>query len=293
MTTLGPVATPGTYEFQVTDLLHDPTFARWTQSQVDTYINTARKQLVMDTGCLRTLQQLYLTAGVEQYVFGQVTGGVVVSGGSNYTAPTVSFSGGGGSGVAATLGVSGGAVNTITFTNYGSGYTSAPSYLINDATGSGAVLAFGILSVNTYDVLDVHPLWGTQRYSLDWYPFRQFSGLFRQWTAATYQRQPVAWAVYGDNSVFIGPPPDQSYQIEFDTVILPTAFTVGDTTTVDAIPTMAQDPIQFYAAYLAKRNVQNFGEAEGFLNDYRRRLLEVTSVYTGRIKSQYDTGVML
>ena len=292
MTTLGPITSAGTYEFQVGDLLHDTTFNRWSQSQIDTYINTARKQLVMDTGCLRTLQQLYLTAGLEQYFFGQVTGAVITFGGTNYSAPTVSFTGGGGTGAAATLTQSGGAVNTITFTNYGSGYTSAPTAVIADATGTGATIAVGVINISTYDVLDIHPLWGTQRYSLDWYPWRNFSALFRQWSAIAYQRQPVAWAVYGDNSVFIGPPPDQSYSIEFDTIILPTPFAVADTTTQDAIPNMAQDPIQFYAAYLAKKNAQNYGEAEQHLQDYRRRLLEVTSVYTGRIKSQYETGIL-
>ncbi|MBA0085816.1 MAG: hypothetical protein HRJ53_12530 [Acidobacteria bacterium Pan2503] len=293
MTTLGPITTVGTYEFQVGDLLHDTTFNRWSQSQIDTYINTARKQLVMDTGCLRSLQNLYLTAGVEQYLFGQVTGAVITNGGTGYSGPSVVFTGGGGSSQAvATLTQSGGAVNTITFTSFGSGYTSTPTATISDTgAGTGASLAVGFINVLTFDVLDIHPLWGTQRYSLDWYPFRTFSALFRQWTAAAYQRQPVAWAVYGDNSVFIGPPPDQSYNIEFDTIIMPTPFAVADTTTVDAIPNMAQDPIQFYAAYLAKKNAQNYGEAEQHLNDYHRRLMEVTAVYTGRIKSQYGTGV--
>ena len=111
--------------------------------------------------------------------------------------------------------------------------------------------------------------------------------MFRQWTSDAYQRQPVAWSVYGDNSVFIGPPPDQSYPLEFDTITLPWHFAVGDTTSQDIIPRMSQDPIPMYAAYLAKKNAQNLGEAEAHLNDYRRRMLEVTSAYTGRIKSLY------
>ena len=83
------------------------------------------------------------------------------------------------------------------------GYTSAPAAVISDiGIGTGAAISVGVVSLSTFDVLDVHPLWGTQRYSLDWYPWRNFSALFRQWTAASYQRQPVAWAVYGDNSVF-------------------------------------------------------------------------------------------
>jgi hypothetical protein len=289
VTTLGPSTTPGTYEFQVLDLLHDPNNNRWSLPQIDGYINEARRQLVMDTGCLRSLQQSYVTQGQEQYVFGQVTGGVVLAGGSGYAGPSVSFSGGGGSSVAATLSESGGAVNTISFTNFGSGYSSVPSNTVSDSgAGTGASLAFGIINVNTYDILGVHLLWGTERYTLQWYPFRNFSAWYRPYTAATYQRQPVAWAVYGDNSIFLGPTPDQSYAIEFDTIVLPTPIATGDTTTVDPIPPMVQDPIKFYAAYLAKNNAQSYGEAENFLGQYRRRLTEVTSVYTGRIPDVYQ-----
>lgn len=290
MTTLGPNTTPGTYEYQVLDLLHDPNFARWTQSQIDSYINTARKQLVMDTGCLRTLQPSYCTGGQESYTFGQVTGAVVSLGGSGYTAPTVSFTGGGGSGVAAVLSVAGGAVNAITFTNFGSGYSSVPTATITDITGVGAQLSLGIVSSYTFDVLGIAVLWGTERYYAQWRPFRTFSAWFRPFTAAAYQRQPAAWTDYGDTQFFLGPTPDQSYPIELDTIILPTPFVVGDTSTVDAIPAKSQDPIQFYAAYLAKKNSRNMGEAESFLQDYNRRLAEVVAAYTGRVPDQYSEG---
>jgi hypothetical protein len=281
------VTTLNNYEFQVADQLHDPLNTKWTLAQLDGYINEARRQLVMDTGCLRSLQQGFVTAGVEQYTFGQVTGGVIVAGGSGYTGPSVAFSGGGGSGVAATLTQSSGAVNTIAFTSSGSGYSSVPSNIVSDVgPGVGAQLSFGILNVNTYDVLDVHLIWGTERYSLRWLPFRQFSAWYRPFTAAAFQRQPVCWAVYGDTSIFLGPTPDQSYAVEFDTIILPTDL--PDYVTIDPIPPVAQDPIKFYAAYLAKNNVQSYGEAENFLSQYRRRLLEVTSVYTGRIVDPYE-----
>lgn len=290
MTTLGPNTTPGTYEYQVLDLLHDPYFARWSQAQIDGYINTARKQLVMDTGCLRTLQPSYCTGGVEQYTYGQVSGAVVSAGGSGYTAPTVSFSGGGGSGVAATLSVAGGAVNAITFTNFGSGYTSAPTATVNDISGVGAQISVGVVSVLTFDVLGIAVLWGTERYYPQWRPFRTFSAWFRPFTAAAYQRQPAAWTDYADNQFFLGPTPDQSYAIELDTIILPTPFAVGDTTTVDAIAAKSQDPIPFYAAYLACRNKKNMGEAESFLEDYKRRMAEVNAAFTGRVPDVYSEG---
>jgi len=291
VTYLAPVTTPGTYEFQVADLLHDPNLSRWTEAQIDSYINEARRQLVMDTGCLRTLQFSHISQGIEQYQFGAVSGAYITNGGSGYSAPSVAFSGGGGSGAAATLTQSGGAVNTITFTNFGSGYTSAPTATVSDTGGgTGATINAGVISLNTYDFIGVHVFWGTQRYSLDWKPFSLFSAIYRPYKPFAYQRQPAAWAVYGEQSIFIGPTPDQTYATEWDTVVLPTDYAVGDSTTPDAIPLRNQDPIKFYAAHLANFNAHNYGASESFLQKYRQRMLEVNASYTRRIGSIYAAG---
>ncbi len=74
----------------------------------------------------------------------RTTGGVVavnlVTGGSQYTAaPTLSFSGGGGTGCTAICRMAGTRVESIAIVNQGTGYTSAPSVTVNAATGSGAV----------------------------------------------------------------------------------------------------------------------------------------------------------
>ena len=274
------------YEFQVLDLLHDPQNTKWSLQQIDRYINEARRALVRDTGCLRSLQQSYLTQGVEQYTFGQVAGAVVLTPGSGYTSPAVSFSGGGGSGVAASLAQTGGAVNTLTVSNFGSGDTSAPTATVSDGgPGTGATIGVGVVNVNTFDILGIHLYFGTQRYSLDWMPFSRFSARLRLWTAQSYQRQCAAWAIYGENTFFVGPPPDQSYQIEIDSIVLPT--TLADYTTTDPIPIVYQDPIKFYAAHLAKFNDESYGESEQFLNQYNTKVREWVASYTRRIPSQY------
>lgn len=74
----------------------------------------------------------------------RVTGGItaitVGAGGTLYTtAPTVSFTGGGGgTGAAATAVVAGGVVTGVTITNAGSGYTAAPTVVFTGGGGSGA-----------------------------------------------------------------------------------------------------------------------------------------------------------
>lgn len=64
---------------------------------------------------------------------------VVTAGGTGYTsAPTVVFTGGGGTGAVATATIASGAVTSITVTNKGSGYTSVPTISFTGGGGSGA-----------------------------------------------------------------------------------------------------------------------------------------------------------
>src|SRR5882762_4288115 len=148
----------------------------------------------MDTACLRQLQASFVTQTQESYLFGQVTGASITAPGAGYVTPTVTFAGGGGSGVAASLGVSGGAVSSISFSNFGSGYSSAPTAtIVPTGGGAGAAISVGVLNVNTYDILDIHMIWGTMRWTINWYPFSQLSAWLRTWQASQYQSQPRAW----------------------------------------------------------------------------------------------------
>jgi hypothetical protein len=69
-----------------------------------------------------------------EVIFGQVSGVKVMIGGSGYAAaPTVGFTGGGGTGAAATALISNGKVVKVIMTNNGSGYTSAPTVAFTPA----------------------------------------------------------------------------------------------------------------------------------------------------------------
>lgn len=79
-----------------------------------------------------------------------VTSVSVTSGGSGYTsAPTVTFTGGGGLGAAGTATVDNGAVTGVTLTNHGSGYTSAPTVGFTGGGGSNAT-ATAAIGTSTY-----------------------------------------------------------------------------------------------------------------------------------------------
>lgn len=85
------------------------------------------------------LAAVAITSGGSGYVIGNIVN--ITSAdkqGSGYTTPTVSFTGGGGSGAVALAAVAGGAVDFIAVTNGGSGYTTAPGVTISGGGGSGA-----------------------------------------------------------------------------------------------------------------------------------------------------------
>jgi hypothetical protein len=68
-----------------------------------------------------------------------VWGVVISAGGSGYTTPpSVSFTGGGGTGAAGTATVLGGVVTGVTITNPGTGYASAPTVSFASISGTGA-----------------------------------------------------------------------------------------------------------------------------------------------------------
>jgi len=72
----------------------------------------------------------------------------VGSGGASYTsAPSVAFSGGGGSSAAATATINAdGEVNGIAVTNNGTGYTGTPTVAISGGSGSGATATASMLT---------------------------------------------------------------------------------------------------------------------------------------------------
>lgn len=71
--------------------------------------------------------------------FGGEVKGAIRAGGSGYTsAPTVTFSGGGGSGAAGTAVVENGRVVDVTITNAGTGYTTTPTVAFSGGGGTGA-----------------------------------------------------------------------------------------------------------------------------------------------------------
>ena len=81
---------------------------------------------------------------------GTVASVTVTAGGTGYTsAPTVVFTGGGGTGAAGTATVTAQAVTVVTITNAGTGYTSAPVVTFTGGAGTGAAATAILTGVTT------------------------------------------------------------------------------------------------------------------------------------------------
>lgn len=138
---------------------------------------------------------------------------------------------------------------------------------------------------NTVDILNVTVIYSNTRYPLRWMPWTEFTAYMRPWT--TYQTLPAVWSKYGSNTFYIGPKPDQVYTTEIDTIQIPN--TLVDNTTVEQLIYPFTDPPPYYAAYLAKKKEQSYGEAQDFLREFFRVTKEaVASSQLRRIRDVFN-----
>jgi hypothetical protein len=140
---------------------------------------------------------------------------------------------------------------------------------------------------NTLDIINLNLIWGNTRIALQYLPFTDFNARLRYYQ--NYTGRPIAYAMYGQTSIYLGPVPDQTYSIELDTVILPTSLTTSSPT--ETIPAPYTTPVAFYACYKAKHKEQAYGEAEIFKQEYTGQVRAVlSSVFTRRITTPYLVG---
>lgn len=275
------------YQTQVQRLLHDAQAQFTSVAEITTYVNAARTRTVRDTGCYRQLQSLYLSTGLEVYPFGGVTGFLITNAGTGYTiAPTVTIAGPGVTGgvtATATAVVSGGKVTDVKVTNAGTLYAAAPAVTFGGPGSSAAATAYFIHS-STIDCVNLTVYWGNSRRVLAYRDWSTFNALARGWV--NYLGLPSLFSVYSYTSVYIAKIPDQAYQADFDSVLQPPALV--DDTTLEVIPIVMQDPIQYFAAHLAKIKAQKWDEADKFYARYNSEVIKaINSSFTRRLKYPY------
>jgi hypothetical protein len=141
-------------------------------------------------------------------------------------------------------------------------------------------------SIQTMDILNINLYWGNTRIPLRYLPWTQFNAELRFWQ--NYYGRPIAFTVYGQQSFYLAPVPDQVYAMELDTIILPTPLV--NTSDVDPIISPWTDPVAYYACHTAKFKEQSYGEAEIFLNQYKAKAMSVINTsFTRRMPDPYST----
>ena len=139
--------------------------------------------------------------------------------------------------------------------------------------------------LNTLDVININLYWGNSRIPLRYMPWTDFNARLRYWQ--NYVGTPIAYSIYGQSTIYIGPIPDQSYTLDLDTVLLPEDLV--NLADEDSIDEPYSSPVKFYAAYTAKYYEQSFGEAEIYLGQYKQQVQAVqASVYTRRMPDPYS-----
>jgi hypothetical protein len=278
------MTTLSTYLNYTRRLLHDVNANYWPDSELIDDINQARFRVVCDTGSNRLLQTVYLSYNLEKYAFGSVTGFLVTNGGSGYTSvPGVVITDSTGTGAAATAVVTSGAVTSIYVTAGGSGYT-APTCTFSGGGGTLAAATPSTISLSTVDVINVTLLWGNMRVPMNNMPFTEFNSKMRVWQS--YLGRPVVFSNYGQQTIYVGPIPDQYYTTEMDTVVTPTPLV--NLTDVETVIFPYIEPVPYYAAYLAKYKEQSYQEASIFMQEYNASVYRaLRSAMTRRLPSAY------
>jgi hypothetical protein len=272
------------YITEVRRLLHDANANFYTNSQLTDYINSARKRVVRDTGCLRDVQTTTIpcapvAGGATPNIWSE---GLVVNT-NDYVFSNIYI-----------YKVTSGGILGTQAPPYPSGtYVYPPSTPFTDGTatlqyaGKCELIPYASLpeGLNTLDVVNINLYWGNSRIPLRYMPWTDFNARLRYWQ--NYVGTPIAYSIYGQSTIYIGPIPDQSYTLDLDTVLLPEDLV--NLTDEDSIDEPYSSPVKFYAAYTAKYYEQSFGEAEIYLGQYKQQVQAVqASVYTRRMPDPYS-----
>jgi hypothetical protein len=278
------MATLASYITECRRLLHDANSNFWTDVELTDYINDARERVVRDTGALRTLQVSATPIGANgsaaipwnaatavtagQYVFSNIfTYVVVTSGITGTSAPPYP-----------------GTTSYPPSTPFADGTATLQYY------APAEVIPYSALPQGnqTLDVMNINIFWGNSRIPLRYLPWTNFNAQLRYWQ--NYVGRPVCFSIFGQQQIYIAPVPDQSYTMELDTVILPTALSLATPNAVDAILDPYTTPVAFYACYKAKYKEQSYGEAEIYKQEYIKHTNSVlNSVFTRRIPDPYSS----
>jgi hypothetical protein len=277
------------------------------------YINLARREVAGRTQSVRRLTP----------ISGQVVAAVVKNGGSGYTNPqavitTPDWPSGAppnpnGRQAAANVTQAGGVITGVDIIDGGDGYFQ-PQITFTDGAGTGAVATLTVSPINllnggqeVYNFSDINTdiwagvdvvhaiksvsiVYAQYRYSVPIYSFSTYQAMIRNYSTATYQYIPSFGAQYGQGaggSFYLYPPPNATYQLEFDCFCLPEDMRL-DNSISEVIPQPWTDAVKYMAAQLAFMELGNYNAARFYEDQFDKRTLGYsTQARPGRATNMY------
>ena len=305
------MASLNTYLQDTQRLLREQTQQMLNPEDLVAHINRARREIAGRAQCIRVLTP----------ISGQITNWTLTSGGTGYTAPTLTitppdFPSGVlptplGSQATAIANVAGGIITGITDVYGGSGYFQ-PQMTITDATGNGAAAVPSLTFINELNVgQEVYPfsgislaanpgcrsvyyvrsisiIYANYRYSLPVYAFSIYQAMIRQYPFQ-YQYVPTFASQFGQGSqgsFYVYPLPSQTYQYELDCLCLPSDLNYDQD--YEAIPDPWTDAVTWYASHLAMVELKNFNAAKFYFDMYENMGMKYSQyARIGRVTNPY------
>jgi len=302
------------YVNDVQELIHDVSQSIWSLPRVVSRINQARLYTSMDMKCVRSLVTgVQLMPGVELYDIGidndelgtpgvipftstvQSTGTVcganVTAGGSGYPAGTVpvTFAAPPAGGTQA-LGfgtAAGGAVTSITMTQWGQNYATNQVAVTIGGGGTGAT-ATAVVMLGVLYPLSITYIFNGIRTTLRYLPF----GLFQAYArilGVQFLSTPGVWTyVPESNLIYVQPMPNITYLSEWDCVFMAQPLVNNSDFDSQVIDPWAR-AAQYMAASQLLLKTRSFGESQEYWGLYERMIPKiVTGMGDVRIPNVYN-----
>jgi len=299
------------YQQEIQTLIHDANQQIVDPGDLTRYVNRARREVAMRAQCLRVLTP----------ISGAVVSITITNPGSGYTSPALTISppdfpsgllpfpnGDQATGTATQIG---GQIMAANIDYGGAGYFE-PVVTITDPHGTGATATasvsgfnqlnegqeaypFNLVDLSTfpgvgeiYMIKSVSLIYANYRYSLPCYDFSTYQARIRQYPFQ-YQYVPTICAQYGqgtNGSFYMYPIPSQTYQMEWDCFCLPQDLLSDQD--IEALPRPWTEAVQYWGAYLAYLEMQNFNYARGMKAEFDEMMTRYSSyARPGRVTNPY------
>jgi hypothetical protein len=232
------------YTFDVRDLLRDASGQFYTAQQITRYINRARREVCLHTGCLRVLLAGSAPYGADSTAGNAIAGAMVAGNvGNNNTGVSV--------------------FNSIPGTEKYP-YQGQPNQLIQQQNAG----VKGII-----DVLDIAISWGGIRPTLTKMPWMDLQAYARSYNVGVTS-YPFAWSTFRDGEngeVWLFPIPSVAAEMEWDCTCVPSDLNTDNDP--EAIPSPFTNAVKYYAAMLAFANSGRYTSAELMKQEFMDRMM--------------------